>query len=106
MRTRFFKRDFDLPALDEPLQDLHGRDTLVRAQKRLWLEPAGRIAYQDPTQRHWRFATVIPERSTAGDIELLSLMTIPVAQRDALPLCGRRIEHITQCALTRALHGR
>jgi hypothetical protein len=56
----FLEGDLQLPALDEPRQDLLGRRLRVGAEQGLRLELAPRIADQHPAEGHRRQAAVIP----------------------------------------------
>ena len=86
MATHLGERDLDGPAADEQLQDGNWIGSLVRAQERLRLELAGRIADQQPAD-WYLLARVIPECCARDDFESALALPIPARHRDALPFC-------------------
>ena len=79
------KGDLDGPASDEPGQDVLQASFLIVAQKGLGLEFAGRVAHQEPAQRHYGLAGVAPDRDTGGDLRAALVQKAVAAGRTADP---------------------
>ena len=67
--TRFLEGDLDLPAPDEPLQHVVWRGVEIGGQEGVRVEFPGRVAHQQPADRHGRQAGVIPDGRSGGDLD-------------------------------------
>ncbi len=76
---------FELPTQDEPLDDLHRLDSQIGAQQRLGLELPFWVPDQDPTDRHHRFAAVIPDRGVRHNLQFAAAFPIPLRDSHLLP---------------------
>ena len=100
----FLEGDLDLPAPDEPPQDVDGVGDNIGAEEGLGFKVAGRIADQHPADRHRR-AAVIPDGGVGDDVEELCLVSVPVGHRDRAP-DGRLIgQTALEFGQARALYG-
>src|ERR1700758_3987054 len=85
MSADFLEGDFDLPAPDEPSDDIAGIDAGVGGKEGLRLEFGGRIADQEPADGHWLDAAAITPRGAAGDLDGGVGPAIPLTDATALP---------------------
>src|SRR5215472_18165906 len=85
MSADFFKGDLDLPATDEPGEDVARISVEVGRQEGLRVEFAGRIADQEPTDRHRIDAAAIPQRGSGSDLDKAVGPAVPQANAAALP---------------------
>jgi hypothetical protein len=69
MGADFLEGDLDLPAADEPVEDVARISVAVGCQEGLRVEFAGGIADEKPADRHWRHAAMIPQRSAGCDLD-------------------------------------
>jgi hypothetical protein len=99
----FFECDLDLPALNKPSHYLLRLDLLLGTKVRLRREPAGWVAYENPAQRHYWCADVIPDCSAASDFNIARSLAIPARHSYRAPLSTRGIQHSLQPGLSRAL---
>ena len=76
--------DLDLPAPDEPPEDVDGISGDVCAEECLGFEVAGRIAHQYLADRNRRAAVVL-DGGVGGDVEDLGPVSVPVGHRDRAP---------------------
>jgi len=90
------ERDFQLPALNKPAQDLHGILGSIGAQQGLRLEPAEGIAHQHPTDRDDGHPAVAPDSGGGADLDDALAAAIPTRYCDAFPWCGRVGQHLGQ----------
>lgn len=90
------ERDFQLPALNEPAQDLHRILGEVGAQQSLRLEPTKGIAHQHPADRDNRHPAVTPDGGGGADLDDALPAAIPTRYCDAFPWCGRVGQHLGQ----------
>ena len=67
--------DFQLPALDEPADDLQRLLRQVGAEQRLWFEAAAGVAQQHPADRHDRQAAVTPDGGVRAELHPVCLDT-------------------------------
>src|SRR5260370_34655813 len=67
MSAGFLEGDFDLPATDEPGEDIARTDVEIGSQEGLRLEFAFGIANEQPADRHRRRAAAIPDGGATGD---------------------------------------
>ena len=86
MRTCFLEGYFDLPAADEPGQNLFRFSGLVGAEECLWCELILRITHQHPAQGHGRHPFVKPDGSASGDLDDLVALAVPLRQCHGTPL--------------------
>ena len=66
----FFKRDFDGPALEKPIQELLGLMFHLGREHGLGIKLLLGIANENPTEGFQQFTAVIPERRIATDVHL------------------------------------
>ena len=85
MRPHFVKRDLELPARDEPLEDIDRRGVEIGAQEGLWLKFAKGIADQDPSNGQWGQAGMVPDGGAGGDLDGAIGAAIPERDGVALP---------------------
>src|SRR5579864_3818762 len=85
MSADFLEGDFDLPAPDEPSDDVAGINGEIGGKEGLRLEFAGRIADQEPADGHWLDAAAIPQRGAAGDLDEAVGPAVPLTDATALP---------------------
>ena len=96
--------DLDLPAPDEPPEDVDGIGGDVGAEECLGFEVAGRIAHQHPADRYRR-AAVVPDGGVGGDVEDLGPVSVPVGHRDRAPGALRVGQPALEFGQARALDG-
>src|SRR5918993_911799 len=70
MRASLLEGDLDLPAQDEPTDDLQGIPRGISAQQRLGREPAKGIAQQDPADGHDGHPAMTPHRRPGTELDL------------------------------------
>src|ERR1700687_4025333 len=85
MRAHFLEGDFDLPAADEPGEDVARMSVEIGCQECLRIEFAFGIANQEPADRHGRHAAAIPQRGSGGDLDDTIGSAVPEADAVALP---------------------
>ena len=96
MGAHFFERDFQLPALYEPGDDLYRVSPAVRAQQSLRLEFVLRVADENPAQRHSGHPAVIPDRRAGGDFYRALFVAVP-GDRGLRPSRFRVVQPGLQC---------
>ena len=69
MGAGFLEGDLELPARDEPLEDIDGSGVEIGTEEGLWLELAERIADQQPSNGQPGQAGVVPDGSAGGDLD-------------------------------------
>lgn len=89
MIAYFSECDFELPALDKPVDDPEWVAGGIGAKQGLWIEASMGIAQQHPADRHDRHTAVIPDSGGGMDLHEALTLTIPTRHRDAPPWCGR-----------------
>ncbi len=102
--ARVLEGDLDLPAPDEPPEDVDGIGGDVSAEECLGFEVAGGIAHQYPAYRHRRTA-VVPDGGVGGDVEDLGPVSIPVGHRDRAPDGLHVVQPALEFGQPRALDG-
>ena len=85
MGAGFLEGDFDLPAADEPGEDIARTGVKIGCQKGLGLELPCGIANQEPADRHGRHAAAIPQCGAAGDLDEAIGLAVPETDAMALP---------------------
>ena len=85
MGANFLEGDFHLPAADEPGEDVARANVEIGGEEGLWLEFAGGIAHEEPTDRDRWHAATIPDGGAAGDLDDAVGSTVPEADAEALP---------------------
>src|SRR4051812_35325717 len=85
MSADFLKRDFHLPAPEEPLQNIAGLLIELSAQQSASFEFAQGIPHQDPANGHRRQAGVIPDGGRRSQLYQTRTLTIPVVDKQLLP---------------------
>ena len=79
MGAGFLEGDLELPARDEPLEDIDGSGVEIGAEEGLRLELAERIADQQPANRHRGQPGVVPDGGAGGDLDDAIGAAIPEA---------------------------
>jgi hypothetical protein len=79
------QRDFELPALDEPFDNLKWGDLRISTEQRLGFEFTQWVAHNHPANRDGGMATMKPDGGTTRDLIGLLSFTIPIAHDIALP---------------------
>ncbi|WP_342669137.1 hypothetical protein [Belnapia moabensis] len=103
MRSGFLEGDFQLPALDEPAQDLIGRAVQVGAQQGLRGELLLGIADQHPADRHDGHAALTPDGGCGADFDLTLAFAVPALDHDWLPARVGAPQHLGQVRKPAAL---
>src|SRR5258707_5972182 len=85
MSAGFLEGDFDLPATDEPGEDIARTDVEIGSQEGLRFEFAFGIANEQPADRHRRRAAAIPDGGATGDFDEAVGSAVPEADAVALP---------------------
>src|ERR1700681_2875173 len=85
MGAGFLEGDFDLPATDEPSEDIARTGVEIGSQKGLGFEFAFGIANEQPADRHRRRAAAIPDGGAAGDFDEAVGSAVPETDPVALP---------------------
>src|SRR6202163_494492 len=85
MGAGFLEGDFDLPATDEPSEDIARTGVEIGSQKGLGFEFAFGIANEQPADRHQRRAAAIPDGGAAGDFDDAVGSAVPETDAVALP---------------------
>src|SRR5258708_34152570 len=85
MSAGFLEGDFDLPATDEPGEDIARTDVEIGSQEGLRLEFAFGIANEQPADRHRRRAAAIPDGGATGDFDEAVCSAVPAADAGAVP---------------------
>src|ERR1700687_2184846 len=85
MSANFRECYFDLPATDEPGEDVAGTSVEVGGEEGLRFELAFGIADEKPTDRHRGHAAAIPHRGATGDIDGAVGSAVPETDAVALP---------------------
>src|SRR3954468_15793174 len=80
--------DFELPALDEPADDLQRLLRQVGAEQRLRVEATAGIAQQYPADRHDRHAAVAPDGGIRTDLHDAVALAVPAGHGHPLPAGG------------------
>lgn len=88
MCTRLFKSEVDLPAADEPDQDLFRFDGIAGTDERLRIGLALRISRQYLVQQHHGKTAAVPDGGASGDLDGLVILTAPLGQCHAAPTSG------------------
>src|ERR1700681_1631912 len=83
--ANFRKRHLDLPAADEPRENVARASIEVGGEECLWLELTSRIADEKPSNRYRRHAAAIPQRGAGGDFDEAVGSAIPKADTVTLP---------------------
>jgi site-specific DNA recombinase len=94
---------FELPALDEPADDLERVAVGIGAEQGLRVEAALGVAQQHPTDRDDRHAAVTPDGSDGVDLHDALARAIPARHRDALPGRGCLGDYSGECGQALAL---
>ena len=84
VRTDFLEGDLQLPAQHQPFNDSRGSSIEIGARQRLGLEFPQGITYQDPPNRDWGFALVIPDCGIGGDFQCAVRAAIPYQCTEAV----------------------
>src|SRR5262252_8176755 len=77
--------DLDLPATDEPSEDVAGLSLEIGGEKGLGLELTFGIADKEPADRDWRDPSAIPNRRATGDLNEAIDPAIPETDSTAFP---------------------
>ena len=85
MRAGFLEGDLELPARDEPLENIGGSGVEIGAEEGLWLQFAERIADQQPSNGQRGQAGVVPDGGAGGDLDDAIGAAIPEGNGVALP---------------------
>src|ERR1700747_2367779 len=85
MSSNFCKCYLDLPATDEPGENVAGSSVEVGREEGLRLELAFGIADEKPADRNWRHAGMIPHGSAGGDFDKTIGSAVPETDTVALP---------------------
>src|SRR5258708_36219739 len=85
MSAGFLEGDFDLPATDEPGEDIARTDVEIGSQEGLRFEFAFGIANEQPADRHRRRAAAIPDGGATGDFDEAVGSAGPEADAVAVP---------------------
>ena len=90
MLPHFTVRDFELPALYEPLDDLGGLRLQVGTQQGLRFEFAKWVAHDNPANGDSGMTSMKPDRCATGDFDGAFQFAVPIP--DAVPLpAGLRV---------------
>jgi hypothetical protein len=85
MGAAFLERDLELPARDEPLEDIDRSGIEIGAEEGLRCKLAARIADQQPSDGHGGQAAVVPDRGAGGDLDETIGAAVPERDGVALP---------------------
>src|SRR5207344_2640177 len=85
MSSDFLEGDFDLPATDEPSEDVAWMGVEIGCQERLRIEFTRGIADQQPADRRRRYSAAIPQRGSGGDLDEAVVLAVPETDPIALP---------------------
>lgn len=94
--THFLVSDFQLPAANEPFQDLNGIGGQVSAKESPGFELSFRVTNENPTNGNSRLSRTIPDRCPAGNFYLGGTFSIPVGHCHDLPIGLRVNQHFCQ----------
>jgi hypothetical protein len=81
----FLEGNLDLPAADEPAEDIARMSVEIGRQEGLRVEFTGGIANEKPSDRHWRRAAAIPQCSAGRDLDHAIGSTVPLTDPVARP---------------------
>jgi len=87
---------FDLPALDEPSQDLIGSLQWIGAEQREGIKAGQRITDQNPANGEWFEPSVVPDGGPGNILHLTSDSAIPVVDGQLGPRGPFRLETLLQ----------
>src|SRR6266478_7385450 len=93
MSAGFLEGDFDLPATDEPGEDIARTDVEIGSQEGLRFEFAFGIANEQPADRHRRRAAAIPDGGATGDFDEAVGSAVPEADAE---IASRSEEHTSE----------
>ena len=79
MGAAFLERDLELPARDEPLEDIDRSGIEIAAEEGLQCKLSARIADQQPSDGHGGQAAVVPDRGAGGDLDETIGAAVPEA---------------------------
>ena len=99
-------RDFHLPPLNEPQQNLGGLGAHIGADKSLRLELAKRITDEHPADRQWRMLGLEPQTGASRDLQRTSKLAIPVFDLAVDPVGQGQIEEVFELRQSLAFLGR
>src|SRR3982074_541463 len=85
MSSNFCKCDLDLPATDEPAENVAGSSAEIGREEGLRVELAFWIADEKPADRHRRHAGTIPHGGAGGDFDKTIGSAVPETDAVALP---------------------
>src|ERR1700730_6307042 len=85
MVAAFLERDLELPARDEPLEDIDRSGSEIGAEEGLRCKLAARIAGQHPSDGHGGEAAVVPDRGAGGDLDETIGAAVPESDGVTLP---------------------
>ena len=95
MSAYFLECHLQLPAQHEPLHDLDRGGREVGGQQRLGTELPQGVSNQDPSNRHWMLARVVPEGGLGSDFHGTDGTVIP-SWRGLGPARIRRVKEFLQ----------
>src|SRR6266542_6561015 len=85
--TNLLEGDLDTPTENKPRKDLFGRTVQPSTQQGDRIKALFRIANEDPADRQWREAAVIPDGGGGGNLDSAGALPIPVRNAERLPTC-------------------
>ena len=85
VRADLVEGDLQLPAADEPGEDLLRISVEIGAQQRLGAEGAARVTDEHPADRHWREAGRVPHRCLREHLDRAIGFPVPVGNREPGP---------------------
>lgn len=85
VRADLVARDLELPAADEPGEDLLRRSVEIGAQQRLGAESASWVTDEHPADRHWREAGRVPHGRLREHRDRAIGFPVPVGNREPGP---------------------
>ena len=91
--AHFSECDFDLPALDEPAQDLDGVLGWIGAKQGLRVELAGRVTHEHPPHRDDGHSAVAPDGGVGADLDVALASAIPARRKRLRRFAGT----VTRC---------
>ena len=95
MSAYFLECHLQLPAQHEPLHDLDRGGREVGGEQRLGTELPQGVSNQDPSNRHWMLARVVPEGGLGSDFHGTASTVIP-SWRGLGPARIRRVKEFLQ----------
>jgi len=85
MSSNFCKCDLNLPATDEPAENVAGSSAEIGREEGLRFEFAFGVADEKPPDRHRRYAGAIPHGGAGGDFDETIGSAVPETDTVALP---------------------